>query len=195
MDKPMDRPTDTPVGRTRRNLLVAGVAAAAAAAGAGVAWWRSGPAPTASADALPGDADALAALWALQLDRPEGGTLALADLRGKPLLINFWATWCPPCVKEMPELDRFHQAFSPQGWQVVGLAIDGPTAVRQFLAKVKVGFPIGLAGLGGTELVRSLGNAQGALPFRVLVGANGQVLQRKLGETHFDELAGWARQA
>ena len=119
----------------------------------------------------------------------------LADLRGKPLLINFWATWCPPCVKEMPELDRFHQTFSPQGWQVVGLAIDGPSAVRAFLEKVKVGFPIGLAGLGGTELVRSLGNAQGGLPFSVLISAQGQVLQRKLGETHFDELAGWARQA
>ena len=72
---------------------------------------------------------------------------------------------------------------------------DGPTTVREFLAKVKVGFPIGLAGLGGTELVRSLGNAQGALPFSVLIGANGRVLQRKRGETTYDELAGRARQA
>jgi thiol-disulfide isomerase/thioredoxin len=183
------------MGNARRNVLVAGVAAAAAAAGAGVAWWRRGPAPTASAAAQPGDTDALAALWALRLDRPEGGELVLAELRGKPLLINFWATWCPPCVKEMPELDRFHRAFSPQGWQVVGLAIDGPTAVREFLTRVKVGFPIGMAGLGGTELVRSLGNPRGGLPFSVLIGASGQVLQRKLGETHFDELAGWARQA
>ena len=176
----------------RRNLAVAGVAGAAALAGAGLAWWRQ-PAPAPQPTGA--DAAALADLWALRLDRPEGGELVLASLRGKPLLINFWATWCPPCVKEMPELDRFHQAFAPQGWQVLGLAIDGPTPVRAFLQKVKIGFPIGLAGLDGTTLVRSLGNPSGGLPFSVLVGAQGQVLQRKLGETSFDELAGWARQA
>jgi hypothetical protein len=95
----------------------------------------------------------------------------------------------------MPEIDRFHRQFGPQGWQVLGLAIDGPTPVREFLGRVKVGFAIGLAGLDGTELVKTLGNAQGGLPFTVLVGATGQVRQRKLGETHFDELAAWASQA
>ncbi|GCL64213.1 TlpA disulfide reductase family protein [Pseudaquabacterium pictum] len=180
---------------SRRHLLVGGVAVAAAAAGAGAAWWRQQAVTATAPGAEPGDAAALAALWALRLERPEGGELVFAGLRGKPLLLNFWATWCPPCVKEMPELDRFHQAFQSRGWQVVGLAIDGPTPVRAFLAKVKVGFPIGLAGLAGTELVRSLGNAQGALPFSVLIGANGQVLQRKRGETTYDELAGWAKQA
>jgi thiol-disulfide isomerase/thioredoxin len=177
---------------TRRNLAMAGVAGAAALAGAGLAWWRQ---PALAPQASDADAAALAALWALRLDRPDGGELVLASLRGKPLLINFWATWCPPCVKEMPELDRFHQAFAPKGWQVLGLAIDGPTPVRAFLEKVKIGFPIGLAGLDGTALVRSLGNPSGGLPFSVLVGAQGQVLQRKLGETSYDELAGWARQA
>ncbi|MDO9285925.1 MAG: TlpA disulfide reductase family protein [Aquabacterium sp.] len=162
-----------------------------------MAWWRQTAPPTVDGATPPAAAtgDDLAALWALRVDRPEGGELVLADLRGQPLLINFWATWCAPCVREMPELDRFQRAFGPKGWRVVGLAIDGPTPVREFLARVKVGFAIGLAGLDGTELVRQLGNPQGGLPFTVMISADGRVLQRKMGETHFDELAGWAARA
>ncbi|MBC7717365.1 MAG: TlpA family protein disulfide reductase, partial [Pseudorhodobacter sp.] len=81
----------------------------------------------------------------------------MADLRGKPLLLNFWATWCPPCVKEMPLLDAFYQTHRARGWQVVGLAVDSPTPVRAFLERVPVSFPIGLAGMEGSELSRALG--------------------------------------
>ncbi len=202
------RPTPAPAahqrGLSRRTaLIVAGVTAAAAGAG----WRLSRPGATSPAavptpdsitaatpasaplggDALPAD------FWQQAFDRPEGGQIALASLRGKPLLINFWATWCPPCVKEMPELDRFHQAFAPKGWAVLGLAIDGPTPVREFLAKVRVGFTLGLAGLNGTELAQGMGNDAGGLPFTVMISPQGQILHRKLGGTHFDELAGWAR--
>ena len=168
----------------RRNIVAAGLGAAALAAGIGWSAWQR--------RALHAESGGL---WGLSFPKPGGGELMMADFLGRPLVLNFWATWCPPCVKEMPELDRFHRSQAAGGARVVGLAVDGPTPVREFLARVKVGFPIGLAGLAGTELVRSLGNTQGALPFSVLLGAAGQVLQRKLGETNFDELAGWARQA
>lgn len=194
-----DTPAEQAPVLPRRQALMIAVGGVAASAGLGLAWWHNrGSASVglgATAASLPGDASALQSMWALRLARPEGGELAMDTLRGKPLLINFWATWCAPCVREMPEIDRFHREFSPRGWQVLGLAIDGPTPVREFLARVKVGFPIGLAGLDGTDLVQSLGNAQGGLPFSVLIGAGGQVLQRKLGETRFDELAGWAAKA
>ena len=189
--------TAPPAPTSRRRLLGVGVGLAAVLAGGGLSWWRQAAAPdtaTATDAAASTTADeGLAALWQLRFSRPEGGELVFAELRGKPLLINFWATWCAPCVREMPQLDRFRREFGPQGWQVVGLAIDGPTPVREFLQKLPVGFAIGLAGLHGTELVRTLGNTQGGLPFTVLIGADGRVLQRKLGETNFDELAAWAK--
>ena len=187
--QPLANPADT-ASPARRRLLTVGVAAGAVLAGAGVAWWRQPATPPAGgADS---DGSALDKLWSLSLARPEGGEIALATLRGKPLLINFWATWCPPCLRELPEIDRFHREFGPRGWQVLGLAIDGPTPVREFLTRVKIGFPTALAGLEGTELVQQLGNPQGGLPFSVMIDAGGRVLQRKLGETDFDELAGWA---
>jgi thiol-disulfide isomerase/thioredoxin len=128
----------------------------------------------------------------LRFPTPDGGELALADFRGRPLLLNFWATWCPPCVKEMPLLDQFHRTHQAAGWQVLGLAVDSPTPVRQFLARVPVGFAIGLAGFDGTELSRRLGNESGALPFTVVFGKEGRVLHRKLGEVTPEELAAWA---
>ncbi len=131
-----------PAVRPRRQVLVwAGVAAAAAAAGAGVAWWRLRP-----GEMAPGAADRI---WSLQLQTPEGQALAFAGFRGRPLLVNFWATWCPPCVEEMPLLDAFYREHAAKGWQVVGLAIDQPSAVRSFLRKTPVTFPIGLAGMEG----------------------------------------------
>jgi thiol-disulfide isomerase/thioredoxin len=181
----MTDPTPEPTDPRRRWLMIGGVAAAGLAGGA---WFGLGRTPAPAGDTAP------APFWDLSFDTPAGSTLALAALRGKPLLVNFWATWCAPCVREMPEIDRFYNDFKSNGWQVVGLAIDGPTPVREFLGRVKVGFPIGLAGLDGTELVKTLGNERGGLPFTVAFDAAGRLVQRKLGETSYEELAGWARQ-
>ncbi|HEU4457934.1 MAG TPA: TlpA disulfide reductase family protein [Methylibium sp.] len=169
----------------RRRWIFGGAGLAALGAGAWLATLGREPGPAATAAAADG-------LWARSFETPAGPTLAMASLRGKPLLINFWATWCAPCVREMPAIDRFYRDHAGKGVQVLGLAIDAPTPVREFLQKVKVGFPIGLAGLEGTELVRELGNERGGLPFSLLLDANGKVVQRKLGETSYDELALWA---
>lgn len=176
---------------TRRALL-AGVGLAAAAGGA---WWAlKHQAGAALSTSKPAGAPLPADFWTRQFDTLAGPALALSSLQGRPLLINFWATWCPPCVKEMPELDRFHREFSGQGWNVLGLAIDSPTPVKGFLAKKPVAFQIGLAGFGGTELAQALGNDAGGLPFTVLVDAQGSIRQRKMGPTTFDELAAWAKE-
>ena len=116
----------------------------------------------------------------------------MQSFKGKPLLLNFWATWCPPCIEEFPLLDGFFRQNAANGWQVVGLAIDQPSSVRVFLERFPVKFPIGLAGLEGTELSRSLGNESGALPFSLALGASGAVLQRKLGKLKAEDLGRWA---
>ncbi len=169
--------------RTRRWVL-AGAGASAAAVGAALSWWRLSPAET-----QPGAVDAL---WGLRFERPQGGELVMANLRGRPLLINFWATWCPPCIKELPDLDRFAAAHG-QRVQVVGLAIDNLAAVQAFLARQPLRFDIGLAGMAGTELGRTLGNQAGVLPFTVLLDAKGAVLRRKVGQSHYEELENWLK--
>ena len=167
----------------RRSLIIGGAGAAAAVAGVGGALWQSQHAE------LQPDAS----FWALRFERPEGGELAVAALRGKPFLLNFWATWCAPCVTEMPLLDKFHQAHLSRGWQVVGLAVDSPTPVRSFLARRAMSFPIGLAGMDGVELARGLGNGTGALPFSVLFDGAGQALAHKLGALHPEDLDDWGK--
>jgi len=170
----------------RRGLLYGGVAAIAAAAGIGGAWWKH--------RAGEGSGDTLdAAFWALRFERPEGGEVAFEGLRGKPLVVNFWATWCPPCVEEMPMIDAFFRENNSNGWQVVGLAIDQPSAVRKFLAKTPVSYPIGLAGLQGTDLVKQMGNTAGGLPFTLVVDPGGSVAARKMGKLDAADLQAWRR--
>jgi thiol-disulfide isomerase/thioredoxin len=117
----------------------------------------------------------------------------MASLHGRPLVLNFWATWCPPCIKELPELDRFHREWSSKGWRVVGLAVDGVRPVREFLQKQPLTFAVGMAGLDGSALSRQLGNEQGALPFTAVFDRRGHLAHRKLGQTDFEELSAWAR--
>jgi thiol-disulfide isomerase/thioredoxin len=168
--------------RTRRGVL-AGVGALAAAAGAGGWWWQPrSTVPDANTEAL----------WALRFPRPEGGELLMADHRGTALLLNFWATWCPPCLKEMPALDRFARAQG-QRVQVIGLAVDSLAPVQAFLSRQPVSFAVGLAGMSGTELARSLGNRAGVLPFTLLLDAQGKLVRHKVGETDFAELEAWAK--
>ena len=169
----------------RRGLLYGGVAAVAVLLGAGVAWQRKRLKPAAD--------PAVAAFWDAVLDSPDGQSVPLSRFRGQPLLVNFWATWCPPCVEELPLLSAFHQQHQAKGWQVLGIAIDQPSAVRQWLQRSPLAFPVVMAGLQGTDMSRSLGNQAGGLPFSVLFGSQSQLIERKLGQLRPGDLQAWAR--
>lgn len=177
----------------RRQLMLGGVAAAAALSGAGVAWWQFQPHGVPASAAGPGAAPD--PFWSQSFDTPDGASLALVGFSGKPLLVNFWATWCPPCIEELPLLDRFYQENKSKSWQVLGLAVDQPSAVRAWLQRKPLGFPVAMAGFSGTELSKSLGNLSGGLPFTVVFGASGQLLHRKSGKVTPEDLAQWVQLA
>lgn len=167
-----------------RRWVLAAVAGGAAAAGIGLGLWRTRTGPA--------EDGAVERLWGQNFQTPQGTQLAMASLRGRPVLLNFWATWCPPCVEEMPLLDRFFRQQAANGWQVLGLAIDQPSAVRTFLQRTPVTFPIALAGLEGTALSKSLGNQAGGLPFTVVLDAAGAIRERRMGRVTEDDLGAWS---
>ncbi len=168
----------------RRAVVMGTVAATAAAAGGGTAWWRSRRA---------GEVDEAAApdLWSQTFPRLYGSAVRMADLRGRPLVLNFWATWCGPCVKEMPLLAQFASDRASSGWQVLALAIDGAEPVGRFVKERSLSVPVALAGAEGVDLSRSLGNSQGALPFSVVFDSTGRAVARNLGAVSQALLSEW----
>ena len=168
----------------RRHALYVGAAAVAATAGFAVGLRQH------TAAAL--SPEALQALWEAEFDTPSGERLLMSRFQGRPLVLNFWATWCPPCVEEMPLIEAFYQQNQAKGWQVVGLAVDQPSRVRHFLAQSPFSYPMGLAGFNGSELGQKLGNSQASLPFTLVLDAQGGVIQQKLGKLNAEEVKNWA---
>lgn len=106
----------------------------------------------------------------------------------KTLVINFWASWCPPCVEEMPMLSAFNQKIDANSIQMVGIGIDSPTNLRQFLEKTTVSYQVLMGGLDGSDWMKRLGNSQGALPYTIILSPEGKVLFTKLGKVTENEL-------
>lgn len=172
--------------RTRRGWLAAAIGLMLAGGGAGLAWRKANQQ---SAALLAVEAD----FWQQQFKQLDESALSMGLLRGKPLLVNFWATWCPPCVEELPLLDAFYREHAAKSWQVIGLAVDQAAPVARFLQQRPLSFPVALAGFAGVELSRSLGNLNGGLPFSVVFDATGALVYRKLGKLSVGDLQGIAR--
>jgi thiol-disulfide isomerase/thioredoxin len=126
-------------------------------------------------------------LFAQTMNDVSGKPQAFAQYRGRPLVVNFWATWCAPCVEEMPELSAL--AIEQAGKiHILGIGIDSPSNIATFAAKHKISYPVFNAGMSGTDLARDFGNTGGGLPFTVLIGADGQVRKTYLGRLKFEQL-------
>lgn len=123
-----------------------------------------------------------------------GETLHLPDaFAGRPLLINVWASWCGPCIEEMPELERFAATQGQEGVQVIGLALDTAANVGDFLTRIPVTYPIVLDMPGPADASVWLGNTRGVLPYTVLVDREGHIAKQKIGPFAHGEIDGWAR--
>ena len=119
-------------------------------------------------------------VFAIEADDLTGQSISLESYQGKALVLNFWATWCPPCVKEMPELEALSQAHPEV--QFVGLAIDTQRNVKRFLEKVPVNYAIYVTGHRGVQIMKTLGNKAGGIPFTLVLNADGSVAQQVLGQ-------------
>ncbi|KND60151.1 Cytochrome c-type biogeneis protein ResA [Candidatus Burkholderia verschuerenii] len=127
-------------------------------------------------------------LWQATPPGASGTAQPLASFKGKPVVVNFWASWCGPCVKEMPALSAMQREYQKKGITFIGLGVDSEKNVNDFLKKVHVDYPVYITGLGGADLARSFGNNAGGLPFTVVIDAKETVRSTKLGEVNEAEL-------
>ncbi|MCC7080538.1 MAG: TlpA family protein disulfide reductase [Burkholderiales bacterium] len=158
--------------RSTRLFLFAVVALLALAGGYFARLWLG-------ADTPPQDAGAV--LLATRLNDPAGVPQPMAQWQGKVLVVNFWATWCPPCLKEIPEFIRLQQRYGPKGVQFVGIAIDDSAQVVAFMAEHAMNYPVLMAKREGLDLARAAGNRVGALPFTVVIDRQGKAAHVELG--------------
>jgi thiol-disulfide isomerase/thioredoxin len=129
-------------------------------------------------------------LMAVSYPDLSGSARNLGEWRGKVLVVNFWATWCPPCLKEIPEFVRMQEKMRAAGVQFVGIAADHPDKVRPFAAKYGINYPVLLAGMDVIGIARLAGNAAGGLPFTVIIDRQGRWVRSASGALDERTLAG-----
>ncbi|MFZ6718618.1 TlpA family protein disulfide reductase [Undibacterium sp. Ji49W] len=145
-------------------------------------------AATPSIAATTPEGKAVAQLMAQQLKDSDGKTQALSQWQGKLLVVNFWATWCGPCVQEMPELSALQTELKGAAVQILGMGIDSPSNIADFTKKYQISYPLFVAGMEGSEISRQLGNQGGGLPFTILITPDGKVVKNYLGRLKMEEL-------
>ena len=131
---------------------------------------------------------AVADLFTQSMTNAQGQAQSLSQWKGKSLVVNFWATWCTPCVQEMPELSALQTEVANKNIQILGIGIDSASNIAEFSSKYRISYPLYVAGMSGTDLSRQFGNQAGGLPFTVLVGSDGKIRKTYLGRLRLEEL-------
>jgi peroxiredoxin len=169
---------------SRSNWLILGLAVLAAALGGYVQYRNRQPAaPDAAVVGQP--------LPAISLPDLDGRPHALNDYRGRRVLLNFWASWCVPCLDEMPALIEAQEKFGEKSPIVVGIAMDDPLHVKAFLARHPVNYPILIGNTSTPSTSLQLGNTRQVLPYSVLIDADGRILATHTGPLSSVRLRQW----
>lgn len=121
------------------------------------------------------------ALFATSFSDENGKTQALAQWKGKIIVLNFWATWCPPCREEMPELSELHADYQDQNVTVIGISIDDIASINEFTETIEITYPLLVAEESGMELAAALGNDKGALPYTLIIRPDGSISRSYFG--------------
>jgi thiol-disulfide isomerase/thioredoxin len=132
------------------------------------------------------DQAAVSALWQTTLNDQKGKAYPLVQFKGKPMILNFWATWCEPCRDEMPEISALASAHPDIA--VLGLAIDEAAAVHEFVESTPVSYPLLIAENEGMPLAEALGNNKGVLPYTVILSAQGEITHIFFGRVNREML-------
>lgn len=111
----------------------------------------------------------------------QGNMRNINEWDGQYIVLNFWATWCPPCRKEIPEFIALQEEYAEANLQFIGIAIDNEASVKQFAFDMGINYPNLIAEMDGIELARQYGNIMGALPFSVIISPKGQILTHQFG--------------
>lgn len=171
-----------------RNALVLLVAVTAGAAGYLTRQMHAAPA---AETVLP--AEAGAPILALTLPDASGQRQSLAQWKGRIIVANFWATWCPPCLKEIPDFAEVSRQFENAPVQFVGISIDRPDSVAAFAREKQVPYPLLIATPQHLSLTAPLGNTAQALPLTAIFAPDGSLHSVRLGTLNRDELEGKIR--
>lgn len=154
-----------------KNLLLAGVLALSSLLGS----------MPAGAEEMP----SAAPFFALTMNTPDDKPLVFESLKGKPLIVNFWARWCGPCRKEIPDLAEMHAKYKAKGLVIIGIGVEDPAnrdSVREFAKAYEMSYTLVIAGVqAGVELMQAIGNPKSGLPFTIVIDRHGKIVAKKLG--------------
>lgn len=195
MTKPSTRPSiahpATANALNRRQWMASNLVRVAALSGiTAAALQGAGAHAETPALAVP-EADSTDFLWEQSFSLLDGNTTTLQAYRGKPLLINFWASWCAPCVQELPLLNLYRQKIPADQAAMVGIAVDTASNVARFMARTPIDLDVLIAGSRGMQLSQDLGNPSRGIPFSVMLDAQGQKIGAAAGLLNAQILDEW----